>query len=503
MKKLFYSCFSVLLVIILIIAMRHPDNNLIPSRMILFTLIWIVLLYGIRVFLQYIEKRIVKKGWNLRKISKNALLIYAVMFTVAMYIVSILLRNEPVTDYGSVYYTAWKLASGETVEDWSYFSMWTNNLGTLSILTVLMKTGLLLGMRDPYYFVLACNVLQVTAVMISIFYIVGEVEKDSVDLQWFAVLLFSMWTPVWACTNSFYSDQLSFGGSIIGIALLLYSSGIAGKKKYIVCIIAGVLWGLAISAKATAGIPLVALFLTPFLTKAERKRIQRETLCMTLAIILCLGGMAMISNGYPSKQDEQRLKFPTEYWVALGLLKNGTYGENPEFIDACLVSPDQNARKAYCRQVISENRQNFYDINHIVEKVCVIFGSGEIAPTSHLYPRSENVLWQWVFYEGMYFWKYCCLSTGFFYAVLAIMLLGCLQRVFAKKEENAVVFISYLAVFGLFFFMMFWEAQNKQLYNHIPWMTLCTVGGMKIKCSVKASLGKKILSPRSRKSFPV
>ena len=68
MKKLFYSCFSVLLVIILIIAMRHPDNNLIPSRMILFTLIWIVLLYGIRVFLQYIEKRIVKKGWNLRKI---------------------------------------------------------------------------------------------------------------------------------------------------------------------------------------------------------------------------------------------------------------------------------------------------------------------------------------------------------------------------------------------------------------------------------------------------
>lgn len=39
--------------------------------------------------------------------------------------------------------------------------------------------------------------------------------------------------------------------------------------------------------------------------------------------------------------------------------------------------------------------------------------------------------------------------------------------------------MSYLTVFGLFFFMMFWEAQNKQLYNHIPWMTFCVVWAMR------------------------
>ena len=137
MKKIFYGAFSVFLLGILVIVIRHPSNNLIPSRMVLFTAIWIGFLYGIRILLQLIEKWIQKKGWNLNKISKSGLIIYAAVFTIVLYVISILLRNEPVTDYGSVYQTAWKLASGEAVEDWSYFSMWTNNLGTLTMLTAL------------------------------------------------------------------------------------------------------------------------------------------------------------------------------------------------------------------------------------------------------------------------------------------------------------------------------------------------------------------------------
>lgn len=479
MKKIFYSVFSVFLMIILVIVIRHPSNNLIPSRMVLFTVIWVGLLYGVRFLLQCAEKWIQKQGWNLNKISKSALIIYAAVFTIALYVISILLRNEPVTDYGSVYQTAWKLASGEAVEDWSYFSMWTNNLGTLTMLTALLKTGLLIGFTDPYYFVLAVNVIQVTAVLISIFYITGKIGGASPALQWFAALVFSMWTPVWACTNSFYSDQLSFGGSMIAIAILLRCRDMSGYKKYLLYLLSGFLWGLAIVVKATAGIPLVAFIITVILTAKNKKKIYWKSLSLVLVIALCIVGMSLISDTYPSKQEEQRLKFSTEYWVALGLLKNGTYGENQEFIEGCYLSPDQDARKEYCRQVIYDNRKNFYDVGRMIEKTSVIFGSGEIAPTSHIYPRSENILWQWVFYDGIYFWKYCCLSTGFFDAVLVIMLWGCLRRLFEKKEENGLVFMSYLTVFGLFFFMMFWEAQNKQLYNHIPWMTLCVVWAMR------------------------
>ena len=47
-----------------------------------------------------------------------------------------------------------------------------------------------------------------------------------------------------------------------------------------------------------------------------------KSLSLVLVIALCIVGMSLISDTYPSKQEEQRLKFSTEYWVALGLLKN-------------------------------------------------------------------------------------------------------------------------------------------------------------------------------------
>lgn len=140
------------------------------------------------------------------------------------------------------------------------------------MLTALMKTGLLIGFTDPYYFVLAVNVIQVTAVLISIFYITGKIGGASPALQWFAALVFSMWTPVWACTNSFYSDQLSFGGSMIAIAILLRCRDMSGYKKYLLYLLSGFLWGLAIVVKATAGIPLVAFIITVILTAKNKKR---------------------------------------------------------------------------------------------------------------------------------------------------------------------------------------------------------------------------------------
>lgn len=496
MKRAFYGCFSLFLLMIMAVVFRYPQNNLIPGKMILFTAIWIGMLYGIKGGLGLLEEHMKKKGLNVEKISGAGLFFYTIFYMICLYLVSVMLRSEPVTDYGAVYQTAKKLAMGEAVKDWSYFSMWTNNLGTLSMLTATMKVSLFLGFKDPYYGVLLIHVIQAAAVLLSIFYLTGRVKKKA-SLQWFSVILFSMWTPVWACTNAFYSDQFSLGGSVIGTAFLFYATESTVRwKKYSCAALAGIFWGLGIVAKVTAAIPLVAFIILWIFFYRKGWVAFRQGLCMLLTLALCVGAMQFISSQYPSKKDESRLKFSTEYWIALGLLGNGTYGDNQEFIENCYLSKNSEARKEYCRQVISEHKENFYDVERLEKKISVIFGTGEISPTSHIYPEKENLLWQWVHYEGAYYWKYCCLCTGFFYAILVLMFIGCIRRFIWTGEEKGLIFMSYLAVFGLFFFLMFWEAQNKQLYNHIPWMTLCTVWGMefeKIKGMERGKLadGKK------------
>lgn len=484
MRRVFYGGFSVCLIAILAVAISHPQNNLIPGKIFFYMLVWVLILCGIKALLSLAEQCLVKKGLDVERISRTGLIFYLLFYGVALYIVSLILRSYPMTDYGNVYHTAYSLATGQAVEDWNYFSMWTNNLGILSILTFCMRVGVLLGFSDPYYFVLALNVLQIMAVSVSIFYLAGKIgagknaaENRSIARQWFAILVFTLWTPVWASTGSFYSDQLSFGGGIIAMALFLYGCSRHGIKKWFVLAAAGVAWGIGIAAKATAAVGVVALVIAVLMAGRRGWQVWRELLVMGLLIILSMGLLLEVSNHYPSKADEYRLETPTEYWIAMGLMGNGTYADNAYLIKECNYSQNVDKRREFCRRMIRENWTNLFDAGHLVDKASVIFGEGSISPTSHMYPYEESILWHFLYWEGDYYWQYSCLSTGFFYAVLFLTLAGTLCRTF-KKEENDFVFMSYLTVFGVFLFLMLWEAQNKQLYNHIPWMTVTAVCGL-------------------------
>lgn len=491
MRRVFYGGFSVCLIAILAVAVSHPQNNLIPGKIFLYALVWVLILCGMKALLSLLERGLVKKGLNVEKLSRTGLIFYLIFYGIALYIVSLILRSYPMTDYGNVYQTAYSLATGQAVEDWSYFSMWTNNLGILSILAFCMRVGVLLGFPDPYYFVLALNVLQMVAVMLSIFYLAGKIgtgknlEENDIEgsgsrrvcVQWFSILVFTLWTPVWASTGSFYSDQLSFGGSIIAMALFLFGCGLQRKKKWFVLAAAGIVWGIGIVAKATAAVGVIALVITMLMAGKRGRQLWRELLVLGLFIVLSMGLLLEVSDHYPSKADEYRLETPTEYWIAMGLMGNGTYADNAYLIKECNYSQNVDKRREFCRRMIRENWKNMFDREHLVDKASVIFGEGSISPTSHMYPYEESLLWHFVYWEGDYYWQYSCLSTGFFYAVLFLTLAGTLFRMI-KKEENDLVFMSYLTVFGLFLFLMLWEAQNKQLYNHIPWMTVTAVCGL-------------------------
>lgn len=480
MKKfvnyVFFSAFFIFVSAIFIVVVRKPQNNLIPAKMVLYMLIWVGLAWIIRMILGLFEKMLEQKGVDVKGFSVRLFIILAVVFGIALYLVSLSLRAEPITDYESVYDTALTLAKGEIVEDWRYFAMWTNNLGALSILTFLMKLGIMTGFADPYYFVLAVNVLQVVLVMWGIYYLAGEIRKNNPAFQWTAMALFMLWTPIWGYSGAFYSDQLSLGGSIVGMALFCLGCKQAKWKKWLCIVLAGVLWSLGAFAKVTAWIPLVALVLV-FLFGYGFKKWIKEYVVFGLALLSLSLGLSALQRQYPSNALEEQYNIPSEYWVAMGLLGNGTYAHNSQFVDTCVYMDNRQDRLNYCREIISENWMNLFDRERMEAKTLVIFGSGEIAPTSLIFLKEESFLWDWFYWEGEYFWKYCCISTGYFFAVILLMILGSLFQLL-RREESSITYQCYLAVFGLFAFLLLWEAQNKQLYNHIPWMTLAAVYGL-------------------------
>lgn len=482
-KAFWFFCFLFFIVIIAVV-LQKPQNNLVPSRMLLFTLVWLVLLAICRLVIRFLAARLEQAKVNIPKLSNRGILIYACVYGIFLYVISMLIRNEPITDYQSVYDAAWNLANGWDVTNWEYFARWTNNTSALTVLSFYMSLGLKLGMEDPYAFILGINVLYVVVALLSTYYVSLQMSRKSYEFAWITVVIYSLWTPIWSNTTSFYSDQLSFGLGIIGFALFLYLAQNGKKCRIFGYFLAGAIIGLGASIKVTGAIPLIAyficnlvLFLQNSHTNDKLSVKMKENMLFAVGFLVVLGGLSLYNGRYPSAEMEHKIQMPIEYWLTIGMNGDGSYATNEAFALELMNAENVDVRKAMCYEKMQEYLPNLVDWGHVSAKISKVFGSGDISATSIMYPYQENLLTEAFSEYGEYYWKYTCLSTSYFFAILIWMACGALMQLVKHREEQ-ITFWVYLSIFGLFVFLMMWEAQNKQLYNNLPWLTLAAAYGM-------------------------
>lgn len=472
--KYFQITFAVSMLLIFGIALSKPLNNLVPQRMLFYTLFWVVLLCGLWYLMCFLEVKVL----GLEEKMKLFLPIFLLVYGVALYIISCLLRSEPLTDYLNVYDAALHFARGEEVTNWEYFARWYNNVGGMLALSLLFFiVGWLPDGVDPYYFVLFMNVVQVVMVIACLYYLSGKgMHKHSIAAKGMILILSVLWIPIWSNTSVFYADQLSFGMGVFGVTLLV--KGWKADRWPVYYGAAGAVFALGVQLKVTTATILIALTIVIFLL-FNLQRYKKRIAIMAMFFTLLLAGCSLYSRTLPCQEESERLKAPIEYWFALGIVGNGTYAANEEFATRCLTAPTMKERKAVAREQIAGQIGNLVDLDHIVAKVRQNFGCGEMGASGYLvYRDDENLLWNWVSAEGKYYWKYACLSTSFFFAALLLLGMGSMVQFFHKeniRKEAALFLSAELAFWGLCLFMMLWEAQDKLMYNHSGWLMLALV----------------------------
>ncbi len=472
--RIFQLMFSVSMFMILLVALTKPLHNLIPGRMVFYTAFWILFL-GISWWLACKVEQKCRGKYD--KVLHYILGGYLLLYGIALFFVSCQLRSDVMTDYQSVYETALQLAGGETEINWDYFARWQNNVGCMLVLTL----GFLLGRVFPesvdvYYFVLILNVFQVLLVITCLYYLAGVAVKRHVFAARCTMLIVcGLWIPFWANSSIFYSDQLSLGAAVFGITLL-----VRGRKrlKIVYFILSGVVLALGAIIKVTSATAFIALLITAFLfcKMEENKRILPVVL---LSFFITLAAFVFLCRWMPYQKDSYRLKVPVEYWFALGLGEDGTYAGSEEFAIRCITAENIDARRIIAREQIAEHIDQLWDVKHIVSKVRQNFGCGDLGAARYLLYKDEpNLLWNLFSQEGEYFWKYACVTTSLFFGVLFWLGAGGLVSFIVcrkPKREDFLFFVARLAFWGLCLFLMLWEAQNKQLYNHTGWVLLALV----------------------------
>ena len=461
-----YVVFLMVLLSILSVSIASPGNHLIPWQMLLGTVVMAVLFV------------LGGKLWNAvyEKIGRRTgiYLFCLTIFGVLLYVNSMGRQDSSnaFADYAQIWNAAQNLADGEPIANAYYFLVYSNNLKPMLLLSLLIRCAKLLPVTT-YHFLLALNVLQV---LLTVFCCGYLAEKDG-DSRWrFPVLIaFVLFIPLWGMTSAFYTDSMSFGLGIICLALWKRAGKEPGRKSIPWIVLSAVVAALAAAWKITALIPVNAGILVLLWKKALRN--WKPAVLFVTTFLLCMLGLNLWVNSYEVAKEAKNTANPVLSWVALGMNDDGSFSNNLAYADVLNALPTAEEKKIYTREYMRENKSSLWDKSHWKKKLARNFADGNMGVRDFLYIEydDETLLWNCFSPWGKYWWRaseYCFCYLGAMYALLALGAAGCLRQVIHGEEPPSMLMICQLAFFGIFVFLMIWEANNRQLYNQMPGILL-------------------------------
>lgn len=484
----FLAVFAGLLIVILLLCIPDTQNNLPAGKMLVFPFCWLLVMICLYTCGKHIEGILIKYSHVL-------LFGFLTLYGIMLYFISIQSRAIPDNDHLNLYQGALYMAGLSNEMNWEYFARWTNNTVPMLILSVILRTGKAMGFQDPYYFAVIFNVIQVLCVLYCIFQIGLHYGKHKMTSAWLGTGMMAICLPILGHTQSLYTDAMSLSMGILGFYIWSMADAAEhrGGKYWGKNIIAGIIWGLGMSIKATAAIPMVAVFL--YLILFRKKKDIIKFLSVLVSAVIIVVGTKMYTTDLPSEQLRDTYGTPTvTYFVGIGLKGNGGYTDNQEFMTALLSIYGMENKAEYSKQYIVNNAYEFINPEHIAAKAKYNFANGGLGASDFMRQTDNpNFIYECVSTFGKYFWRYCMINTSYFYYLLIMTAVTCIAGIVNRKNEEPNVYtcVPLLSIFGIMLYVMLFEANNRQLYNHLPWILLAGLMGMVHICSWVDNIKKK------------
>ena len=474
-KKFTSLIASVTLLFIFGICVTNPSNNLIPAKILLYTLVMLAIILVLSVFVSKITDLIVAN----RKIKKSFLPVFFVLYSLLLFALGIYLRtNFPSTDYEMVYEYAGKLATGEGIDDWTYFAYCYNNVGPLVYLACIFRLASFFENVFPfdvyYVFGLIHNIISIDLLLLSVMYISGSSEK-AYRQKGFVITAALLYVPFYVSNIYFYSDQFSLGYAFYAIAFL---TAFFRKNNYLFLIPAGGATALGYILKPTSLIPLIGFAVAFFVCRFKKNTIKVsviKTLLFFIGAFIAVNVVyGRLHSNLPDELSDKSRRMPVEAFVVMGLNGDGSYAENQEFYLACMwLGGDE--RVAFARENVLKSLPNLLNFDHILRKTRRVFSDGSMGSTllggtyyENSYRIETSVLRNLVSDYGEYIWYFYNYSTAVMYSFYILLALSGLWLVLRRDKstpEDFMIYATLISFLGYIIFMTFWEGQAKQFYN--------------------------------------
>ncbi len=480
----FYAVLSVTLFLVIVVSIGHPLNNLFPWQMAVGS----VTLAGVFLLLMKYRNKI-------PKIPVWGYIIFLILFGTGLFVICILHGNHYhfAGDYEIFYISATEAAEGRQLSYDLYFRTYGNNTIPMLLLSAVIKIAGVTGI-DEFYLLLPISIGLVLSATWAIGYLLDLRGLGKFRVP--AAVVMAACLPVYVFTNTFYTDTMTFGIGITATALLVLSYR-AKKAGVVYAVLASVLviWGA--NWKITCIIPLIALACVELADsllkglaaiKGRNVFIANRNFLIFAACAVILQTILFIAVSQTeiyklSKRDAN----PVTTWIAMGMMNDGSYSENVAFSDTVNTGFDTKEQKAeFVKQTMKEHIGEAFSFGHISAKIRRNFASGTFSASDYTVADGHGSL----FYNlldpgGAHYWRACQYCFIYIFAIYLVMLytgILILIGLIGKKETDVFQIVpkskllADVAFFGLFLFLLIWEANNRQLYNALPVLILALFG---------------------------
>lgn len=318
-------------------------------------------------------------------------------------------------------------------------------------------------MTDVIYSMAVLNVMLSAVSVYCVYWLIGEFTNQSKTYMLLGMFAYMGFIPLCGSAYYVYSDGISMGMSVIGMTLLVY----ARKYRKICYFLGGILLGIAFLVKPTAVFCAIGFLIVEFLLR-EHRRFCKSVLLIFAGFFLIYGSFGVIKEKMPYHTYSAEYKMPTQFWVALGMFGAGTYEENGWFVAQCILDYDYEGRIEFCNRLIKENYTNLWDERHIAKKIIENFADGHFG----LREYTSDVTYPYFSEEGTYDMPVTVVLSAYFYVMLLVIWLSSVKLLTCGSEGAEFLLAICIDIFGMIVFLILWEANNRQLYNHMPWFAM-------------------------------
>lgn len=465
---LVYGLFIVLLGIMIVLSVTKPQHNLVPWQMAVGTIVGTC--FFVAAFFWWD-----KLSFQKMKPSFCLFAVLSLVFGVLLYAASCIGRNDLLSlgDYYYIWNAAEEVSNGQALSHAWYFKTYANNIKPMLYLSVIFR-GADLFHVEPFYFVLFLSVLEVVASVWATRILVRSSEKVSGNLGIPVLLMFVFTLPIWANVQAFYTDGMGFAVGIVVLAFLkLCFEADSGLKTGAYLLLAGGVLGIGISVKATVLIPAIAGFII-FCFISPSVRWWKIGGLFLICVLTAYVATDLWAQKYEIYNEAKESSMPIVNWIALGMKGDGSYADNmAEYAWHAAELPTKQEKKEYALDYIWQNRSQFWNLSHLVQKLRCNFASGSLGSKDYAYyPLKEhNPIWELFSPWGKYYRRTSQLCFCYLFSIYTCYLCGGVLtfcNLLKKRGIPAIKAVADLALLGDMIFLMLWESNTRQLYNQAP-----------------------------------